>query len=246
MTMMAGPPEAMAQETAYFAALTKVTQFAVTADSLTLTDDEGTVLVRYAVVQPTTLEGTEWDALAYNNGKGALQSLAASSAITATFGSDGSLTGKAGVNRYTTTYATSDGAMTIDAAIATTKMAGPEELMKQEAAYLAALPQTATYTIEGDELSLRDRGRRRARPLRRPVRRSWRPRRRADRRRPAGGRLDAERLYSVPTGGGVAVSADFVPIAQTKSPRGPPAAVSMRPNPASSSRRRTVAPARRE
>ena len=106
-TMMAGPPEAMAQETAYFAALTKVTQFAVTEGSLTLTDDEGTVLVRYAVVQPTTLEGTEWDALAYNNGKGALQSLAASSAITATFGSDGSLTGKAGVNRYTTTFTTS-------------------------------------------------------------------------------------------------------------------------------------------
>jgi heat shock protein HslJ len=35
-------------------------------------------------------------------------------------------------------------------------MAGPEELMKQESAYLAALPKTATYTIEGDELWLRD------------------------------------------------------------------------------------------
>ena len=85
-TMMAGPPAAMAQEQAYFAALTKATQYAVASDSLTLTDDGGAVLVRYAVVQPTTLEGTEWDALAYNNGKGGLQSLAASSAITATFG----------------------------------------------------------------------------------------------------------------------------------------------------------------
>jgi heat shock protein HslJ len=46
--------------------------------------------------------------------------------------------------------------MSVDAAIITTKMAGPEELMKQEAAYLAALPKTATYTIEGDELWLRD------------------------------------------------------------------------------------------
>ena len=155
-TMMAGPPKAMAQETAYFAALTKATGFAVTADSLTLTDDQGTVLVRYAVVQPATLEGTEWDALAYNNGKGGLQSLAASSAITATFGSDGSLAGNASVNRYTTTYTTSGDTMSIDAAISTTKMAGPEELMKQEAAYLAALPDTATFTIEGDELWLRD------------------------------------------------------------------------------------------
>jgi len=155
-TMMAGPPKAMAQEEAYFAALAKATRYAVTADALTLTDDEGATLVRYAVVQPVTLEGTEWEALAYNNGKGALQSLAASSAITATFGSDWSLTGNAGVNQYTTTYTTSGDTMTIDAAIATTKMAGPEELMQQEAAYLAALPQTATYAIEGDELWLRD------------------------------------------------------------------------------------------
>lgn len=155
-TLMAGPPKAMAQEEAYFTALTKATQYAVTADELTLVDDQGATLVRYTAVEPVTLEGTEWDALAYNNGKGALQSLAANSGITATFGSDGSLAGNAGINQYSTTYTTSGDAMTIDAAIVTTKMAGPEELMRQEAAYLAALPQTATYTIEGDELWLRD------------------------------------------------------------------------------------------
>jgi len=155
-TLMAGPPKAMAQEEAYFAALAKATQYTVTADELTLMDDQGATLVRYAAVEPVTLEGTEWDALAYNNGKGALQSLAADSAVTATFAADGSLAGNAGVNQYSTTYTTSGDAMTIDAAIATTKIAGPEELMRQEAAYLAALPQTATYTIEGDELWLRD------------------------------------------------------------------------------------------
>ena len=155
-TLMAGPPKAMAQEQAYFAALTKARQYAVTPDALTLTDDEGTLLVRYTVVQPTALEDTEWDALAYNNGKGGLQSLAASSAITATFGSDGSLAGNAGINQYSTTYTTSGDEMTIDANIVSTKMAGPGELMKQETAYLAALPKTATYTIEGDELWLRD------------------------------------------------------------------------------------------
>ena len=80
----------------------------------------------------------------------------ASSAITAIFGSDGTLAGNASVNRYTTTYATSGSTMSVDAQIISTKMAGPEKLMKQEAAYLAALPQTATYTIEGDELWLRD------------------------------------------------------------------------------------------
>jgi heat shock protein HslJ len=72
------------------------------------------------------------------------------------FGEDGRLTGDASVNRYTTGYTTSGETMSIDAAIATTRMAGPEELMRQEAAYLAALPQTATYSIEGDDLWLRD------------------------------------------------------------------------------------------
>ena len=48
--------------------------------------------------------------------------------------------------------------MSIDAQIISTQMAGPADLMQQEAAYLAALPKTATYTIEGDELWLRDSG----------------------------------------------------------------------------------------
>ena len=155
-TLMAGPQEAMDQEQAYFAALGKATRFDVSADSLTLLDADGAVLVRYAAQEPVALQGTTWDALAYNNGKDALVSLAASSSITAVFGADGSLTGNASVNRYTTTYTTSGETMSVDAAIATTKMAGPDELMQQEAAYLAALPQTATFTIEGDELWLRD------------------------------------------------------------------------------------------
>ena len=46
--------------------------------------------------------------------------------------------------------------MSIDEKIRSTQMAGPADQMQQEAAYLAALPRTATFTIEGDELWLRD------------------------------------------------------------------------------------------
>ena len=155
-TLMAGPPAAMEQEQAYFAALEQVAGFSVTADSLTLTDDQGAVLVQFEARQRTALQGTTWQALAYNNGRQALVGLEESSAITAVFGDDGSLTGDASVNSYTTGYTTSGETMSIDAAIATTKMAGPEKLMRQEAAYLAALPETATYSIEGDDLWLRD------------------------------------------------------------------------------------------
>jgi heat shock protein HslJ len=155
-TLMAGPPAAMEQEQAYFAALERVTAFSVTSDSLTLTDEQGAVLVRYEAREPVMLQGTTWEALAYNNGKQALVSLAADSEITAVFSDDGTLSGNASVNTYRTGYATSGATMTIDAAIATTKMAGPDDLMQQEAAYLTALPQSATYSIEGDDLWLRD------------------------------------------------------------------------------------------
>ncbi len=155
-TLMAGPPAAMEQEQAYFAALEQVTGFSATADSLTLTDEQGSALVRLEARQPTALQGTTWEALAYNNGKQALVGLVPDSSITAEFGDDGSLTGDASVNRYTTGYTTSGETMSIDAAIATTKMAGPEKLMRQEAAYLAALAKTATWSIEGDDLWLRD------------------------------------------------------------------------------------------
>jgi heat shock protein HslJ len=155
-TLMAGPEDAMAQEQAYFTALTQATTFSVDGESLTLMDDQGATLVRYEVAVPTSLEGTAWQALAYNNGKGALQSLALDSSITAVFGEDGNLSGNASVNQYSTAYTTTGEEMSIDAQIISTKVAGPPELMEQEAAYLAALPQTATYTIEGDELWLRD------------------------------------------------------------------------------------------
>ena len=155
-TMMAGPPQAMAQEKAYFDALAKAARYAVSAGSLTLLDDQGAALVRFETVQPTALEGTEWQALAYNNGKDALVGVTAEGDITAVFGADGTLAGSASVNQYSTTYTTSGKTMSIDGAVVTTKMAGPEDLMRQEAAYLAALPKTATFSVEGDELWLRD------------------------------------------------------------------------------------------
>jgi heat shock protein HslJ len=156
-TLMAGPPKANEQERAFFAALTTAEKFQVDGDTLKLLGPDDKLLVAFVETKPVALTGTTWKALAYNNGKGALQSLAAGSEITAVFAEDGSLGGSAGVNTYSTTYTTeADGAMTIDAQIAATQMAGPEEFMTQEQAYLAALPQVATYSIEGDQLWLRD------------------------------------------------------------------------------------------
>lgn len=156
-TEMAGPPENMAQEAAYYTALPRAATYQVTETSLTLLDDEGKVLVKYDVVPPAPLTGTVWQTTSYSDGTDGDQPVSSDGVITATFGTDGSLSGKATINEYSTTYtATADGKMTIDPQIMTTKMAGPPDLMAQEAAYLAALPKTATYTIEAYELWLRD------------------------------------------------------------------------------------------
>jgi heat shock protein HslJ len=157
-TEMAGPPENMAQEAAYYAALPKAATYLAAETSLSLLDDKGRLLVKYEVVPPAPLTGTEWQMTGYSIGTGGDQAVSSDSpVITATFGTDGALVGNASINQYSTTYTTTAaGGMTIDPQIASTKMAGPEDLMAQEAAYLAALPKTATYAIEADQLWLRD------------------------------------------------------------------------------------------
>ena len=114
--------------------------------------------MKYEIAPPAPLTGTEWQMTSYDSGAGGDQSVSSDSPIiTVTFGADGTLSGNASINRYSTNYTTTaEGGMTIDPRIVSTKMAGPEGLMTQEAAYLAALPKTATYTIEGGELRLRD------------------------------------------------------------------------------------------
>jgi heat shock protein HslJ len=156
MTLMAGPPAAMAIEQAFIEALKSAKKYTVTETTLTLQDDSGETLVSYEVLKETPLVGTKWNCIMYNNGRGGFQSVIATSTITAVFGEDRSLTGNAGVNNYNGKYSADNGAIKIDMAIASTMMAGDPEVMAQEAAYLAALPKATVYKIEGSTLTLRD------------------------------------------------------------------------------------------
>ena len=78
-TEMAGPPENMDQEAAYYAALPKAATYQVTETSLTLLDDKGGVLVKYEVVPPAPLTGTEWQMTGYNTGTGGDQPVSSDS-----------------------------------------------------------------------------------------------------------------------------------------------------------------------
>lgn len=71
------------------------------------------------------------------------------------FGTDGSLAGSDGCNRYTTSFTQKNDSLTINPA-ATTMMACEENIMKQAAAYSAALAATKSLLSDGTTLILKD------------------------------------------------------------------------------------------
>ena len=76
-------------------------------------------------------------------------------AITAAF-TDTQISGSSGVNRYSGGCTTSsDGDFSVGELISTL-MAGPEPDMQAEATYLELLASVTAYTVDGDQLILRD------------------------------------------------------------------------------------------
>jgi heat shock protein HslJ len=75
--------------------------------------------------------------------------------VTATFSSDGKLSGSSGCNHYSGTYTTRLRRMTIGSQLASTQMACPGPVMAQETAYLKALASVSRYDVSGSKLTLR-------------------------------------------------------------------------------------------
>ncbi len=73
--------------------------------------------------------------------------------ITITF-TDTEASGFGGVNQYTTTFTSGPSGDLDFGEIASTRMAGPEDAMQAEQAYLAALATITGYTVAGDVLEL--------------------------------------------------------------------------------------------
>lgn len=67
---------------------------------------------------------------------------------------DTDASGFGGVNRYMTTFTSGPEGDLDFGEIATTMMAGPEDAMAAEQAYIAALGTVTGYTVAGDELDL--------------------------------------------------------------------------------------------
>jgi len=91
----------------------------------------------------------------YNNGKQAVTSPAADSTLTVEFGTDGTVSGNGGVNTFNGPFESTEKTVKIGP-LASTMMAGPQELMDQEAQYLAALQNATVWTLVQGRLEMRD------------------------------------------------------------------------------------------
>lgn len=157
-TMMACEPALMTLEQAYLAALAKTASFQIVDGQLDLMDANGQMILSFAPLESKTLEGTNWVATSVNNGRQAVVSVQTGTEITALF-ENGQLSGTAGCNNYNASYTIDGDKIAITLPISTMMMcAEPEGLMEQEQAYLAALPQAATFQIREDQLEIRDAG----------------------------------------------------------------------------------------
>jgi heat shock protein HslJ len=98
----------------------------------------------------TSLAGTSWK-LATLNGQPALANVSA----TLTFGQQGNVAGNDGCNMYTGTYTINGSQLTIKLG-ATTMMACADPVMKQASVFALALSKTASFSVSGDKLTLKD------------------------------------------------------------------------------------------
>jgi heat shock protein HslJ len=155
-TMMACPDPIMQQAGEYMAALESATNYQIQGDTLELLDAGGNAVATFTA-QPTSLPGTSWTVIGYNNGRGGVVSVIIGTEITAVFGEDGTLSGSAGCNNYTASYEADDAGNISIGPAATTRMmcSDPEGIMEQENEYLASLETAATYNVEGERLQLR-------------------------------------------------------------------------------------------
>ncbi len=154
-TMMLCDEPVNEQEREYFQALNEAASFDVNGEELTMLNGEGNTLAVYKA-QSQALEGTSWEVISYNNGRGGVTSLVIGTEITANFGEDGQLTGDSGCNSYSAAYENGDGNISVGPSAVTLRFcAEPEGTMEQESEYLAALQTAATYQVEGNSMNMR-------------------------------------------------------------------------------------------
>lgn len=155
-TLMACPEPLMDQEFGFMTSLQSAATYEMSGDTLTISNNDGEVVVTFVESKPLSLTATSWIANGVNNGRGGVQSIVIGNEITAVFGGDGSLSGSTGCNNYSGNYEVDGEEMSIGPLAVTERFCeAPEGTMDQETEYLAALQTVANWSIDGDVLDLR-------------------------------------------------------------------------------------------
>ena len=84
------------------------------------------------------------------------QPLVADSGISASFSTDGTVSGSAGCNRYNGKYTVSGDSLTFSVNMAMSMMMCEQAVMDQETAYINTLGQVKTYSVADSQLTLKD------------------------------------------------------------------------------------------
>lgn len=140
-------PEALTvQEEALVQTITKASSAQMAAEKLTLSTPDNSLTAVFSLMPPVGISGTSWKLNAFNNGQGAFVDVLSGTEVSAIFGEDGSLSGSAGCNNYTTQYEVDGSSITIGMAASTMMMCTePAGIMEQETQYLAALPKATKF-----------------------------------------------------------------------------------------------------
>jgi heat shock protein HslJ len=133
-------------EPAFLASLARADSFSASPEKLIVSDETGRTLLEFSASPENPLLGS-WEVTGYNNGAGALVSVAIGTEVTASFGADGMLHGSGGCNDYSGSYVL-DGERFSIGPLATTRKACEEPVMEQEDRFLAALQAAAGYRLE--------------------------------------------------------------------------------------------------
>lgn len=153
-TMLACPDAVMKQATTYMNALAETTAYMASGGALILLD--GDKILATFVTEAQGLEGSAWDVVNYNNGRGAVVGLLPETEITALFGTEGTIDGNAGCNEYFAVYSVISNTIKIGTPGTTFRFcAEPKGVMDQEFEFLNALASATTYSINGDLLQMR-------------------------------------------------------------------------------------------
>jgi len=149
-------PAIMEQETQYLKALQSSATWSVFNGVLGMRTAQDAMSVNFLPgAAASGLPGTNWKATGINNGRGAVDSVPAGVDVTAMFGTDGRISGSSGCNTYNGPY-TVDGANIKIGPVMSTMKACEGPAMQTEQLYVKALGNTATWSIDGGNLFLRD------------------------------------------------------------------------------------------